>query len=466
MRLCDIKLTGEQEKIYALPFTGTVLIKGAAGSGKTVVALKRTEHLLFTQQQMLKFGGECDTVCFTTFNKKLTEDISEIIGTHHNLMVCNIDKLVYAFLKDYCGYDYRSLKINISDLDEFVKIAKQKVMSEYFAQGKQRAIFARDDLFFSDEIKYIKGLGIADEDTYLKLERRGRGGTTGALHKEDRHLIWQILEHYNLTLQENHTMDFEDRVNLAVKFTELPEFKPYIKHLVVDEAQDCSVQKLKFLKNLVIVDGGSLTLIADMAQRIYNVSFSWKNAGIMIHGSRSWELKRNHRNTLQIAKVGESIRSHAKSNEEFTSIEFPTRQGSIPELIVSSETDVIRQEVLNRIKSIPGKDTVITTWRKRDVYLIKNLLDRNGVSCTVDTIHSLKGRSFKHVFVIGISATILPYSDDEEENETRRNLLYVAVTRATESLTMAYSGRPSPFIEEIDQSLLSIKHLSGKVLAC
>ncbi|OZG60499.1 DNA helicase II [Bifidobacterium lemurum] len=60
---------------------------------------------------------------------------------------------------------------------------------------------------------------------------------------------------------------------------------------------------------------------------------------------------------------------------------------------------------------------------------------------TISTIHAAKGLEFKHVFLIGCSEGLLPYgagaSGDALEEE--RRLMYVAVTRAEDSLHLSYA---------------------------
>lgn len=60
---------------------------------------------------------------------------------------------------------------------------------------------------------------------------------------------------------------------------------------------------------------------------------------------------------------------------------------------------------------------------------------------TVSTIHASKGLEFQHVFVIGCSEGLLPYGSPPpgEILEEERRLLYVAVTRAEDTLHLSYA---------------------------
>jgi len=49
-----IELSGEQKIALTLPTTGTILIKGGAGSGKTLVSVKRAECLMEENPDMFR----------------------------------------------------------------------------------------------------------------------------------------------------------------------------------------------------------------------------------------------------------------------------------------------------------------------------------------------------------------------------------------------------------------------------
>ncbi|MCI1673697.1 MAG: ATP-dependent helicase [Bifidobacterium tibiigranuli] len=62
---------------------------------------------------------------------------------------------------------------------------------------------------------------------------------------------------------------------------------------------------------------------------------------------------------------------------------------------------------------------------------------------TLSTIHAAKGLEFKHVFIIGCSEGLLPFSSPSpgEQLEEERRLMYVGVTRAEDTLHLSYARR-------------------------
>lgn len=93
--------------------------------------------------------------------------------------------------------------------------------------------------------------------------------------------------------------------------------------------------------------------------------------------------------------------------------------------------------------------------------------DNNKVSLM--TVHSAKGLEFSHVYIIGAEENLFPSvnsSSNENEIEEERRLMYVAITRAKQSVTISYaqtrfrwgshvSYPPSRFIREIDSAFLN-----------
>ena len=78
----------------------------------------------------------------------------------------------------------------------------------------------------------------------------------------------------------------------------------------------------------------------------------------------------------------------------------------------------------------------------------------DGVNLT--TIHSSKGLEYKHVFIAGCEAAVLPHRKSANKEEERR-LFYVALTRSKGAVDISFSkaraGKkqvPSPFLTEIN----------------
>jgi DNA helicase-2/ATP-dependent DNA helicase PcrA len=92
----------------------------------------------------------------------------------------------------------------------------------------------------------------------------------------------------------------------------------------------------------------------------------------------------------------------------------------------------------------------------------------SGGAVTLSTLHAAKGLEFASVFVVGLEEGYLPHgqsSQDEDELEEERRLLYVGMTRAKDALTLTLADRrlvygrienrrPSRFVEEVPRAAL------------
>jgi len=101
------------------------------------------------------------------------------------------------------------------------------------------------------------------------------------------------------------------------------------------------------------------------------------------------------------------------------------------------------------------------------VALVTMLEEREGEradAVRLSTIHAAKGLEFPHVFVVGLEEGVLPHREavDAENVEEERRLMYVALTRAQQSLHLSWCRtrkragervdcRPSRFIGELVQ---------------
>ena len=97
----------------------------------------------------------------------------------------------------------------------------------------------------------------------------------------------------------------------------------------------------------------------------------------------------------------------------------------------------------------------------RDFRTIKSLLthveftknlqkeaNERGEGVTMSTIHSSKGLEFPIVYLVGAEEGILPHEKSDDFDEEQR-LMYVALTRAEDDLTVSYYKVPSRFIKSL-----------------
>jgi len=89
----------------------------------------------------------------------------------------------------------------------------------------------------------------------------------------------------------------------------------------------------------------------------------------------------------------------------------------------------------------------------------------NSLPVELMTIHLAKGLEFDHVTIAGTSEGTLPHHRSygtQEELEEERRLMYVAMTRARQSLLLTFFHIPSRFLYELPPELVTFTDLSGK----
>ncbi len=468
--ITDAKLTGEQKKVLLLPDFGPVLIKGGAGSGKTLIAVKRAIHLANTGSDLFRRLK----ICIFVFNKELVKTIRKMLSSFEYIFADNVDHWVYdilsGFIKTGCVHldqrkwvsQHSEYGPSLSWVDkQCVEHCQQIAKAFAFTPISKRAIANKPMKFYEEEIRWLKGRRIKSLDVYISTPRTGRG-TVDRVTTEDRHYLWRMFECYNKLLDEKGAHDFADNTELLLSLIEGGSVSlPTYSHIVIDEAQDLTLAQMQLIGKLVNPETNSITIVADMAQQIYGKGFSWKETGITIPGVRSYEFKHNYRNTRQISEAAYALINHEEDKSEFTEMICARRSGPKPRLALGDCTQwnlCIRQELTTILSK--NETMVIGCASHRMVKHLSTQFSGLGHPVNISTFHALKGLQFDHVFLWDVSdrAFSLENADENDLSKTRR-LLYVAMTRACKTLTLFSDGSGSQLLHEIPLELLQVVRL-------
>lgn len=474
-----LNLEDEQKQFVDKQIDEALLLRGCAGSGKTTVAIYRA----------INFAMSGEKTIFLTFNKTLAKAaktlIQELIGElPPYLEVTNLDGWIMRFLRS------RGHQMTIINSQEQREIYLQVLKSVQLYQRSYVHDFPWT--FFRDEIaRVIKGNGITKEEDYLAIPRYGR---KTALKRKARSVTWAIYEAYQQKLQENKWIDWQDLSLMAYKeLFKSPLSEPY-KYVIVDESQDLTSIQVRIAQRLIkgkSTASTSIFMVGDYSQTLYSRGFSWKQAGLQIQG-RSFSLKKNFRNTRQIAETAAALNAyneHIKMSGEYVDPLFTNRQGPWPVLLQCDITDRETKAIAEKVLDLAGdnefrlSDFAVLCPTVQLCNAVKSKFDQLNIPCIlrddeqfdiledkikVLTIHSAKGLEFPVAFITGLHNGMLPNLiksvDDEEAGialERERTLLYVAITRAAEALYLVSSKEnPSSFINEIIK-LLKVESYSG-----
>lgn len=464
-----IELTKEQNECVNYT-AGDLLVRGVPGSGKSYVILKRALKLYHES------NGTTSIKIFTYTNAlvKYTDELLRAKIGKKGIDVSTVDSY---FMKIYHDISRKSFSVNDKKCLEIIENTlaeqskKEKTTHRFYAVGSD---------FWKEEIQWIQERCITNESDYIKASRRGRGSRVKIATESDKKQAWKIYELFckNMRAKRCNTWP-EMYLYINDNIQSIPE-KYKVDYVFVDEAQDMTLGKMRALKAIA---RKSITIAADMAQKIYKTSFTWREAGIDIQGRASKSLTKTFRSTKQIVALAEDLgritRKDPRLKGELTEAAFPDSEGPLPRLFFFRSKLVEESHLLEMAKSFlqqRSDKTIGIICKTKNYYRhIRAALrsycipyqevfrDREwsllepGLKLVV--AKSAKGLEFDTVIIPDVDEGTYPFIpmriDDEQMDEflsTERNLLYVAMTRARESLFMLCTeGNKSRFITEFSE---------------
>lgn len=431
-----------------------IFVKGGPGSGKTLVALYRALHVI--DDPTLGFDGP-PRVLYVTFTRQLRDDARN-----------KIERLR--------GAVPASLKIETYDaVAERLAPGLQTTYEASTCERHARTALAGtnfDPAFFLAEVsECIERRNVRTLDDYARLVRRGRGSRFST---RDRALLWAAYERYVGELAKYNVRDVGTmRMQAADRAGALADSEKY-DFVIVDEVQDLPWSVLALVTSLARGEGRAkhLMLVGDSGQAIYQSGFRWSEVGLRIGGGNVFTLSASERNTREILEFARAAISTITTDDALT--ETAAKSGERPRLVygfanVDERREWLVEDIGARIAagaSVSG--IAIVAHGKNELKAIANeLADRNIATVEYNspnfyrtnavkliTAHSAKGLEFSEVYVPDANAGTYPFYKNarlpQEEHDDRDaqdcKLLYVALTRAAERLTVLYDREPSPFL--------------------
>jgi superfamily I DNA/RNA helicase len=463
--------SGEQVRLIEFDVAGNLLIRGEAGSGKTTVLAARAERLA---------GESLLPALFLTYNRALARYVNGMVEEGAlNLVVRNF----HAWTRDVAAQ--LGLRVRAWVQQDERETLLTRCIQAVKLRWPEHRLLQMPMGFWHDELEWIFGRGLRTQAEYLVVERRGRGQTIQVRREEDRPVVWAVLEEYRATVSAQGCWDVEDPGGLLRAAFECGgSRKVAFSHIFIDEVQDFDKS---WLEAVAMVTAGPMTMAGDLAQRIYRRSFSWREVGIELHGSRSQRLNTPFRTTMQIVLVAQHLATNPdlKDDADYLPPSLPERQGPLVQRIArearASVVEGVTRWVLARLAEDPDCTVLVAVPTSRGHQeIVRSLRDR-GVAAgfakgddladqvnqvQVTTYHQAKGLEWDHVVLMDLTDDRMPgyfvshIEDPEErleaENRVRR-LVYVALTRARTSALLAgcspfcryFRGVPANCIQEI-----------------
>lgn len=446
-------------------YNGPARITGGAGTGKTVALLHRAKRL----------AEECGPdarILVTTFTNKLTGDLSlrlkELGGPElaEKVKVSTVDRLARGIAADGAKVDIASARVidsAVEDAFDTVGLDQIGLSTDFLRQEWEQVILGRR---------------VQSRDEYFAVSRAGRGVR---LNRRKRAEVWRAIEAIETSLDAQGKKTFLQVADHAADQLKGAAVRPF-DHVLVDESQDLHPAQWRLLRAVVAEAPDDLFIAGDTHQRIYNNRVSLKQLGIDIRG-RSSRLKLNYRTTRQILNwslrliVGDKFDDLDEGEETLFGYRSAT-EGSEPEIDAYADFGA---ELVGLVKTVRGwreagvepaeigvcARTNTTAEQARGALASAGLPAAKSGSGTdeihVGSMHGMKGLEFRCVAMIDLSAgsvppasAITPAEDDPlghaQDLQRERCLLYVAATRARETLYMSHTGQLTPLMDKFDSS--------------
>ena len=467
----------EQNAIIRNTKDKILVIQGAAGSGKTSVALHRIAYLLYHDRKHLKSSN----VLILSPNSVFSDYISHILPElgEENIREMSFDLFAYKELKGIavdCEDRYHHIERQMFARDEEAEARYQwKQSMDYIEVVESFLVLLEDRLMNFKDVKF-KGLEKSEEDIlklfYYKfpetpiLERmenvmeyvvdeyetlRGRDMAEEELEivREKFMRMYEttdIYEIYNWILEENgwdtlpdvpkeqRVLSYEDVYPILYLKYRLCTSKAHkgIRHLVIDEMQDYTYLQYVLLEKMFSCN---MTILGDRAQTIGEemrdvLTFLPRIFGKQI---RKIEMNESYRNTIEIAEYAQKISG-------VNGIKYLERHGKEVQVDTFADEKEAFEIILGNVNVGPeGYETAaVLTMTELEAerayaYLKEQrddvfYMDRDSTSfhkgITVTTYYMAKGLEFDQVFILG----------GEKENPFYTQYKYICATRALHEL--------------------------------
>ena len=477
------KIKYTQEQMDCLTYAGsrTLMVKGYAGSGKSLIleAIAKKYRDFYGYQRIngvMIFTYQNTLVSVVRENMELEGDVNEAIqvSTWNQYENQVYEQLIQEGKVPSVRYPYgrHAEEHRLNNVAAALELHRNRY-------GKHRLL----DLpvkFWLAEFDWMKekNIWINDQENYLKLPRTGRGDIV-RMHMQDRIEAYGIFTTYCQYLNQTKQGDWIDRTLYLARHPELiPESRKY-EHVLIDEAQDLSLVQMKAMMNVYTKD---MSIAMDANQRIYGREWTPKELGIETVTKR---LTKSMRTTRQIDALAESVRKNNDfilDKDDKGMRELPDRQGVLPYLIHVKDADEEKRRVIQLVKQYMEQNKKLrigiiaarTSEKEDQLACYSSWMAEAGIyheivkkdstfsarspGVKIVSAFSSKGLEFDVVIIPHFEENYFPtpiYTDNREEKAEfltkMRNLVYVSMTRARQMLILMYRGdHGSRFIGEMD----------------
>lgn len=467
----------EQNAIIRNQRDKILVIQGAAGSGKTSVALHRAAYLLYHDRKNLKASD----ILILSPNSVFADYISHILPElgEENIQEMSFDLFAYRELRgitDDCEDRYHHLERMmkypdaeqsrrfqkkqssefIGEMEGFLAILEDRLMD--FREVSFRGIkkteeelirlfyFKFQDLPLLARVDAVREYVVDEYETLYGKELTEEEAEAVKAQFDRSYVTKDIYQIYSWFLEDNGYPPLPD-ISLGQRMTEYEDvygllYLKYrllgrgkhrrIKHLIIDKMQDYSYLQYVILDMLFDC---KMTILGDKAQTLDETVHDVCTflPGIFGKKMRKITMNKSYRNTVQIA-------SYAAQFSSDPDVELLERQGKEVEERQFQKEDDLLEAILEAVRAGEERfetaavltrteeeaEDIYHIWKSKGVQV--SYIDRNSTSfrkgITVTTFYMAKGLEFDQVFAV----------KDRKETPLDNQAAYISATRALHEL--------------------------------
>lgn len=417
-------LDDSQRKIIVQSIDEDIIVQGAAGSGKTNLAIHRALQA--------KNKGSYAIVIFTIALKRMIAYGMQALGLDK-------ERIAYEWAWIHRGFDLTG--------------------DVYWEKGNNKVLYLVNDMHVRKFIRCTrddKSYGIDFADWVDRKFYNAFG----------RRISW-----FNeVAYASDFSLTDKERFELIPSGTMYKQREERIDYLIVDEAQDFSISDYSGL--FAANKGKSLSLFGDSVQQMNSRGSSIEQIANALRYKR-FTLDYNYRLPKAIAKVAQQIQDTSvdlltNNMKDGGNSDYPNYPKPIITRYSSKENEL--EGILSRIRLEDLDDVAILVPEEPDVREINDFLNAHGVGTQVHyrtgnvvpfrtintldfsnndlpcilTYYAAKGSEFDNVFV--------PFANDA--NTCTRNAFYVACTRSSRNLYISYTGKCTPYLSKVSKEFV------------
>jgi len=475
-----IWLHPDQRKFAYKDYNGPAMVRGGAGTGKTVVAMHRAKYLADQLTADPQNAGQ--KILITTYTTTLAKDIENnlktlcpeyVSGSAPRIEVINLDRWAVQYLKKK---QFNRRVVSTAADEQHIEGLWDEVFESLILPSGLSEAFIK-----AEWEQIIQAKGIDDLADYIRASRVGRGTP---LNRAKRKTLWNYFALFRAKLIQSGLVERDDVYREAIPLLRAEPGKLGYYSVIVDEAQDMGEQAFRLIRSIIPEaqnnDKNSIFIVGDAHQRIYNRRASMSSCGINIIG-RSRKLRLNYRTTHEIRAwavavlKGISVDDLDQGKDSLDGYVSLAR-GMPPQLNgygTDSEELAALAQWIEELPSdkIADNEIGILCHTNKQLLLVEDCFSSHGISTLklstdkadergkpgvrLCTMHRAKGLEFKAVAIPFMSNNQFPpkwlldkaidEADKEDMEGQLKSLLHVAATRAIGHLRVSWSGVQSHY---------------------